>query len=244
MLPREIIEERFDLIDNEGLAHLFVGECTQGIEGGAFLYTNKASLSIGVVAKMRALQERKISIADLLENFKTHPSVKRAIRDTTLKEYSGHLIPEAGINLVPKLYGNGILLAGDAAGFVLSTGLTLEGMNFAIASGLAAAETAKMAKESGDFSQEGLASYRKFLEESFVIKDLKTFRHMQDLLANPSIYKVYPSIACGVARKIYGVTGQPRKKIMSILRAEMKGKISIWRFIKDMIKAGRALVWT
>ena len=243
-LPREIIEERFDLIDNEGLAHLFVGECTQGIEGGAFLYTNKASLSIGVVAKLSALQERKISIADLLESFKAHPSVKRAIRDTTLKEYSGHLIPEAGINLVPQLYGNGILLAGDAAGFVLSTGLTLEGMNFAIASGLAAAEAAKMAKESGDFSQEGLASYRKYLEKTFVLKDLKTFRHMPDLLTNPRIYEAYPSIACGVARRIYGVTGQPRKKIMSILRAEMKGKISIWRFIKDMIKAGRASVWT
>jgi electron transfer flavoprotein-quinone oxidoreductase len=243
-LPREIIEERFDLMENEGLSHVFVGECTQGIEGGGFLYTNKASLSVGVVAKLSALQERKISIADLIEIFKIQPSVKRAIRGATLKEYSGHLIPEFGINKVPQLYGNGILLAGDAAGFVLSTGLTLEGMNFAIASGFAAAETAKMAKESGDFSKKGLAHYKKSLEKNFVLKDLKAFRHMPDLLANPSIYKVYPSLACGVARRIYAVTGQPRKKIMSIIREEMKGKISIWRFIKDMIKIWRTLVWT
>jgi electron transfer flavoprotein-quinone oxidoreductase len=243
-LPREIIEERFDLTGNEGLAHLFVGECTQGIEGGAFLYTNKESLSIGVVAKLRTIQERKISVAELLESFKAHPFVKRVIRDATLKEYSGHLIPEAGINKIPQLYGNGILVAGDAAGFVLSTGLTIEGMNFAIASGFAAAETAKIAKESGDFSKKGLASYKKSLEKNFVLKDLKTFRYMPDLLSTPYIYEEYPEIICGVGRKIYRVDGKPRKKIGSILRAEMKGKISIWHFLRDMIRAGRALVWT
>jgi len=243
-LPSEIIEERFDLTNNEGTAHLFVGEGTQGIEGGAFLYTNKESLSLGVVAKLGALQKRKISVAELLESFKIHPFIKRAIRDATLKEYSGHLIPEAGINKMPQLYGNGILLAGDAAGFVLSTGLTIEGMNFAIASGFVAAETAKIAKESCDFSKKVLASYKKSLEEIFVIKDLKTFRHSPRFLSTPRFYKEYPEIVCGVGRKMYGVNGQPKRKIIRILLTEMKGKISIWRFIKDMIRAGRALLWT
>jgi len=243
-LPREIIEERFDLIDNEGLAHLFVGESTQGIEGGGFLYTNKASLSIGVVAKLRALQESKVSIADLLEGFKTQRCVSQVIKEATLKEYSGHLIPEGGINLVPQLYGDGILLAGDAAGFLLSTGLTIEGMNFAIESGFAAAETAKMAKAKGDFSQHGLRFYKKLLEESFVIKDLKTFRHAPKFFTIPSLYKEYPSIACGVAREIYRADRPTKKKILRILREEMKKRVSIWTLIKDFIKAGRALLWT
>jgi electron transfer flavoprotein-quinone oxidoreductase len=243
VLPSEVIEERFDLTGNEGVAHLFVGECTQGIEGGAFLYTNQESLSIGVVANLKALQERKISIAELVERFKAHPFVNRAIRDSTLKEYSGHLIPEAGINKVPQLYGNGILLVGDAAGFVLSTGLTIEGMNFAISSGFAAAETAKMAKKTRDFSEKGLASYKKSLEKSFVIKDLNTFRYAPDFLGTPRIYKEYPEIVCGVGREIYKLDGKPKKKIISILRSEMKGKISIWRFVKDIIKAGRTLIW-
>ncbi len=175
-LPSETIESRFGLADGEGLAQSFVGAATKGMEGGAFLYTNKASLSLGVVVRMNSLQERKISIAEVLDDFKSHPHIKPIISDAVLKEYSGHLIPEEGLNMVPELYGNGLLVAGDAAGFLLSTGLTLQGMNFAIASGYAAAEAIKTARQKGDFTIKGLACYKDLLEKSFVLKDLKTFR--------------------------------------------------------------------
>ena len=242
-LPKETIEERFQLTGNEGLAHIFAGECTQGLEGGAFLYTNKSTLSIGVVAKLSALEQKKISIADLLERFKSHSVLKTALKDTSLKEYSGHLIPEAGIQMMPRLYGNGVLVAGDAAGLVCSTGLTLEGMNLAMASGLAAANTVKAAKEKGDFSEKELASYRKELEENIVFKDLKTFRHARKFLGNPNVYDLYPGLVCGVAGGFYRVDGQPRKKIMQILKTQMKGKVSMRRLIKDVIQGGRAVIW-
>jgi electron transfer flavoprotein-quinone oxidoreductase len=242
-LPKETIEERFGLTGNEGLAHIFAGECTQGVEGGGFLYTNQSTLSIGVVAKLSALRQKKISVADLLEQFKTHTVLRRALKDAVLKEYSGHLIPESGLGMMPRIYGNGVLVAGDAAGLVCSTGLTLEGMNFAMASGLAAANAVKAAKDSGNFSEKQLASYKKELEESFVVKDLKTFRHTPKLLGNPNIYDLYPSLACGVAGGIYRVNGKPKKKIVQILKAQMKGKVSLWRLIWDAFQGGRAIVW-
>jgi len=46
-LPRKIIEQRFNLSDDEGIAWEFIGSFTQGIPGGAFIYTNKESLSVG-----------------------------------------------------------------------------------------------------------------------------------------------------------------------------------------------------
>jgi electron transfer flavoprotein-quinone oxidoreductase len=242
-LPATTIEERFGLADGEGLAQSFIGDCTKGMVGGAFLYTNKSSLSLGVVVGLGSLQERRISIAEVLDDFKGHPHIKRVIRDTTLKEYSGHLIPEEGINMVPELCGNGLLVVGDAAGFLVSTGLTLQGMNFAIASGFAAAQALKIARQKGDFSKKGLAYYQKLLEEDFVLNDLKTFRHAPGFLANPHLYELYPSLVCGVSSKIFQVSGHPRKKIFSLIRAEMKGKISPWRLAKDIIQAGRALVW-
>jgi len=242
-LPAETIEERFSLGNGEGLAQSFVGAGTKGMEGGAFLYTNKASLSLGVVVRLNALQERKISITEVLDDFKSHPHIKPAIKDAVLKEYSGHLIPEEGINMVPELCGNGLLVVGDAAGFLLSTGLTLQGMNFAIASGFAAAQALKMAKQKGDFSKKGLVGYKRLLEESFVLKDLKTFRRAPGFQANPRIYELYPSLVCGISKSMSQVTGQPKKKILSLLRAEMKGKISPWRLVKDIIQAGRALIW-
>jgi len=243
VLPAETIEERFGLSGDEGLAHTFVGACTQGLEGGAFLYTNKRSLSLGVVAKLSSLQEKRISIVELLDDFKSNRCIEQVVKGAILKEYSGHLIPESGINMVPELYGHGILVVGDAAGFVLSTGFALEGMNFAIASGFAAAEAVKIAKQNGDFSKRGLASYKTLLEESFVLKDLKTFCHTPNLMANPRIYKLYPSLVCGILRGLFRVNGRPRKKILSLVRAEMKGKISPWRLAKDIIQAGRALLW-
>lgn len=242
-LPSGTIESRFGLANGEGLAQSFIGAATKGMEGGAFLYTNKASLSLGVVVRMSSLQERKISIAEVLDDFKSHPYIKPIIRDAVLKEYSGHLIPEEGLNMVPELCGNGLLVAGDAAGFLLSTGLTLQGMNFAIASGYAAAEAIKTARQKGDFTRKGLACYKGLLEKSFVLKDLKTFRHAPGFQANPRIYELYPSLVCGVSRRLFQATGQPKKKILSLLRAEMKGKISPWRLIKDIIIAGRALIW-
>jgi electron transfer flavoprotein-quinone oxidoreductase len=243
-LPGETIEQLFELKGNEGLAHLFLGECTRGVEGGGFLYTNRSSLSIGVVAKLSALQRKQISVADLLERFKTQPFIENKLRNATLKEYSGHLIPEGGLKTLPKLYGNGILFAGDAAGLVCSTGITLEGMNFAIASGLAAAQTVIRAKEAGDFSQGSLVHYQKLLEKSFVLKDLKTFCRAPGFLSNPRLYEFYPSLACEIAGRIYRVSGEPRKDIFSILRAETKGKISRWRLVKDLIQGVRALIWT
>lgn len=242
-LPSKVIEERLGLAGNEGVAQSFVGDCTQGIEGGAFLYTNKASISLGVVAKLSLLEERKISIVDLLDGFKDNPVVKPLIKEATLKEYSGHLVPESGLSMVPELYGSGILVVGDAAGFLNSTGLTLEGMNFAIASGFAAAEAVKRAKEKEDFSRRGLAQYKALLEENFVLGDLKTFRHTPTFLANHRIYDLYPSLVCGVARSLFRVDGQPRKKIWKLARAEMKGKISLWHLAKDLVQAGRALIW-
>lgn len=242
-LPADIIEARFGLGEGEGLAQSFVGECTRGLNGGAFLYTNKSSLSLGMVVRLSSLQEKQTSIADLLDEFKNHPAVRPLIKDAVLKEYSGHLIPEAGLAMLPELAGNGLLITGDAAGFLVSTGLTLQGMNFAIASGYAAGHAVIEAGKAGDFSRRGLAGYRRRLEESFVLKDMQTFRHAPSFQDNPNIYGLYPALACGIARRIFRVDGQPRKKILSLVREEMKGKISLWQVIKDMLQAGRALLW-
>jgi electron transfer flavoprotein-quinone oxidoreductase len=242
-LPAETIEARLGLAEGEGVAQSFVGDGTKGLTGGAFLYTNKSSLSLGVVVRLSSLREKQISIAELLDDFKNNPCVKPVIKDAVLKEYSGHLIPEAGMNMVPELCGHGLLVAGDAAGFLVSTGLTLQGMNFAIASGYAAAQAALEASRKGDFSRKGLSRYRSLLEDSFVLKDLKTFRYAPGFQENPRIYGLYPSLVCGISRRLFRADGQPKKRIWSLVREEMKGKISLWRLVKDIIQAGRALIW-
>ena len=242
VLPAKTIEERFGLKRNEGMASLFIGSFTEGVPGGGFLYTNKASLSLGIVARLKVLEEKRLSIAELLESFKKHPYIRELIKDAVLKEYSGHMLPEAGLGMVPKLYGDGILLAGDAAALLNSTGITVEGMNFAVASGFAAAETVKKARDRGDYSRKSLAHYQTLLDESFVLQDLKGFHRASHLFDNPRLYKLYPEIACEMAERVFQVNGQPRKKFISLGREVIKGRISLWQLLKDGIKAGRALL--
>ena len=54
-LPREVIEARFTLTGDEGVAYSIVGDCTQGLGGGGFLYTNLDSVSVGVVVRLDEL---------------------------------------------------------------------------------------------------------------------------------------------------------------------------------------------
>lgn len=240
-LPRNLIEQRFNLSGEEGIAWEFIGSFTRGIPGGAFIYTNKESLSIGVVVQLSTLAENKIEANDLLEEFKQHPEVANYLAGGKLLEYSAHLIPVAGSSMMPALYTDGFLVAGDAAAFTLTTGLTLEGANFAIASGVAAAETVIRCKQMGDFSRKSLSYYPELLKKSFVLKDLKTFKKAPHFLENPRIYSLYPEIACDLAEKIFTNDGKPRRKIWKLLRKSMEGKISFWQVFRDLRKIKKAL---
>jgi len=240
-LPRDAIEQRFNLSEKEGLAWESLGTFTQGIPGGAFIYTNKDSLSIGVVLQLDALAEKKVKANDLLESFKQHPQVAPYLRDGKMVEYSAHLIPVSGKAMMPTLYSDGILVAGDAAAMTLVTGLALEGANFAIASGAAAAETVIEAKKTGNFSHTMLSRYQSRLEKSFVLKDLETFKKTPHLLKNPRLYEQYPKFLCSFAERIFTNDGQPKAKAMKLLKESMKGHTSFLQIIQDLWQIKRAL---
>lgn len=240
-LPPQLIDQRFNLQGEEGIAWEFIGSFTRGIPGGAFIYTNKESLSIGVVVQLNKLAEKKVVANDLLEDFKRHPEVERMIADGQLVEYSAHLVPVGGKAMMPTLYADGMLVAGDAAGLTLSTGLVLEGANFAIASGKAAAETVIRAKKIGDFSKKSLALYSGLLEQSFVLQDLKTFEKAPHLLENPRFYSQYPELACELAEQILSNDGRPRKQFWKLFRDSRKEKISLLQMIRDLFQIKRSI---
>lgn len=240
-LPRDLLEQRFNLSGDEGVAWEFIGSFTRGIPGGAFIYTNRESLSVGIVVQLSALVEKKIVVNDLLEEFKQHAEVEKLLAGGKLVEYSAHMIPVSGKAMMPTLHTDGFLVAGDAAAFTLATGLSLEGANFAVASGVAAAETVIRAKQKGDFSRKSLSSYPELLKESFVLKDLETFQKTPHFLENPRIYSLYPELACDLAEKIFANDGKPRKKLWKMFKESMDDRVSSWQISRDLIKIKRSL---
>lgn len=240
-LPQGVIEERFNLKGDEGVAMEFVGLPTQHLPGGGFLYTNKDTISIGVVAQLSAIAEKRIGTPVLLEEFKRHPDIEVLIKGGQTVEYSAHLIPVSGIRMMPRLYGNGLLISGDAAGLLLGTGLILEGANFAVASGMAAGEIVKMAKEKGDYSSKTLSCYEGLLRNGFVMKDLFTFREASHFLENERIYRLYPELACEIAEKIFANNGQPRKRTFQMIKETVREKVSLCQIFQDFMKARKAI---
>ena len=242
-LDAHTIEERFNLNGDEGMSNEYVGYASGEVKGGGFLYTNHDTLSIGVVVQIASLAQNRVRAYDLLDRFKQHPAVAPLVRDSTTLEYSAHMIPEGGWSMLPELSRAGLMIVGDAAGFVFAAGLFLEGMNFAIASGLAAAAAAQQAHAGHDFSARSLARYRKKLESSFVLKDLQNFRHTPAFVNNERLQNVYPDLFCDTMENIYRSNGQPRRKIGRVAFDTLRGKVSLLTLLRDGWQAGRAFLF-
>jgi electron transfer flavoprotein-quinone oxidoreductase len=240
-LDAHTIEERFNLTGDQGMTNEYLGYATGDVKGGAFLYTNYDTLSIGVVVQIASLAENRVKAYDLLDQFKQHPAVAPLVRDSVALEYSAHMIPEGGWAMLPQLSRSGLMVVGDAAGFVFAAGLFLEGMNFAIASGLAAAATAQQAHAENDFSALSMARYRKRLEESFVLQDLKKFRYAPAFVNNERLQNVYPTLFCQAAENLFRSNGTPRRKIGRVMLDTLRGKVTFRTLLRDGWQAGRAM---
>ncbi len=175
-LSPELINERFHVNNDEGCIYQIFGGPMLGMLGLGFMYTNKDSVSIGLGVTLSELIEKGIRPYDLLENLKKHPEIAPLVKDGELAEYSAHLIPEGGFKKVPILFGAGVMVCGDAAMFV--NNLHWEGTNLAMISGKIAGETAVVALGKGDFSEHALSRYQEELENSFIMKDLRTYKDL------------------------------------------------------------------
>lgn len=244
-LPSKTIEERFGLDGNEGTAQLFFGSILPGVPGGGFLYTNRESLSLGLVITLHDLMEGNNveqdaeqppkSPHELLEAFKARSEIRPLIAEGHPTEYSAHIIPEGGFHALPKLVTDGMVVVGDAAGFTLNMGVTVRGLDFALASGVMAAHALLRARKLGDFSAASLIYYETLLKESFVWQDLKTFQHMPDFLANPRLFELYPSVACDLMDKIMWIDNQPKEKLSKTFCRIISQNLLQLSVLKDLI---------
>lgn len=240
-LPAETITERFQCASVEkGTAYTLVG-CTGGIEGGGFLYTNKDTLSLGVVVKINSLYQSKRQPHEVLDEFKAHPFIARLIRGGEVVEYSAQTVHRGGFHLIPQLYGNGYVVAGSAARLLLNNVMTLRGMDVAVTSAAAAAKAIIAAKEKGDFSAAGLSAYEQYFKESAVYQDMSTFKRTYPLLENKRLFNVYPEFVCSIMEDMFSVKTEPARNLYQSLQKNMPGRISWLDMLKDAYQIGRGI---
>jgi electron transfer flavoprotein-quinone oxidoreductase len=237
-LDSGLIEERFNCEPGEGCTIECFGDSTMGMSGFMFIYTNKDTLSVGGGALLSEFNATLRSPNELMEHYKNHPAVKPLLRGAETVEYLAHLIPEGGHRGIPKIYGPGYLICGDAA--MLSNPVHREGSNLAMESGRLAGKTVIHAKEVGDFSERRLAEYKGLLDSSWIMADMKKYDGAVPLLEhNPQMLTKYPQVLDQMLDEFFRVDGTSKwKKQSNILK--MLRKQGMVRMGFDTLKA----LWT
>lgn len=231
-LPKTVIEERFHLTEKSGVSIDLFGDVLQGMAGFGFLYTNLDSVSIGIGLLLSDLVKSLKTPYEVLDRMKAHPAIAPLIKDGVVKEFSGKTIPEGGYYALPRLYGPGILVAGDAA--MMTNAVHGEGSNLAMEAGKLAGEAALHALKVKDFSAKTLSFYESLLKKSFVMPDLRKSRNVARFLSmNGDIMSVYPEILNALAERFIAVDGVPKAEHQKEMVREVLRRRSLPRMIAD-----------
>ncbi|MDR1189484.1 MAG: FAD-dependent oxidoreductase [Bifidobacteriaceae bacterium] len=236
------IDERFGVSGTRGAALAVTGDVTEGVGGGGFLYTNRESVSLGLVLRLDSLTEAGGDSSALFERFLAHPFVAPYLAGGSLIEYGCHLVNEGGHAMMGELVADGLVVVGDAAGLTINTGLTVRGMDLAVGSGVAAAGAIDSALDAGDTSAAGLAGYLAALDSSFVGQDMRTFAGAPGFLENPRLYGDYGQLMADVLHGVYNLDLSPRWRLAGLARQVLKDSpVRLGHLVADGLRAVRAL---
>lgn len=240
-LPTREVNARFGLGGtNEGVAIDIFGDATMGLPGTAFLYTDNSGISIGVGMLLEEFVSHKLKPYEVLARFKNHPVIRPYLEGGKPLEYGAHLIPETGYDRMPRLSAAGVMVVGDAAGMV--NAVHREGTNLAMTAGKIAGTTAIMAHKAGKFSAGFLKQYRKRLENSFVLKDMKQYRRMTDFLdSSPHVLGTYANFLNDAALRYFTAHGMPKRDMEKQIVGLLQEQRSFVGVAQDMLKLLRAM---
>ncbi len=241
-LPMETINARFGLPDAQhGVAASVLGDISLGLPGMGFIYTNKTTVSVGLGVMLETLVEYRLKPYEVLQRYLQHPAIAPLVEGGQLLEYGGHLIPEGGWREMPKLYTGGAMVAGDAAAMV--NALHWEGTNMAIIAGKVAGETAIVAHQRGDFSEQTLARYEEQLRQGFILQDLKQYRNFSKFLdTHPQFMDVYPAFLNDALGDFFSAYGKPKRQLFKEIYGALTGRRPLFKAVGDIISMGRAVL--
>jgi len=146
--------------------------------GGSWVYPMEPTLlSLGLVVGLD-YHDAALDVHELLQRLKLHPLLRPLLAGGELIEWGAKTIPEGGYYALPeRRVGDGVVVVGDAAGFVDVP--SLKGVHYALQSGIYAARAIAAALKADDTSAERLAEYDRLIAASYVVRDMRRTRNMR-----------------------------------------------------------------
>ncbi len=234
-LDKKRINERFGLADSEGLSWIFLGDVIDGLPDGGFLYTFKDTVSLGIVVHLgEATRHMKENVSVYLEKLRLREPFRKLLGDGQLIEYSAHLTLEDPLSFSPKKYsGEGWMVIGDAAGFLANMGYTFRGVDFAVYSGLKAAEAYEHTRDNDD-----PLYYDRIIRETPMYREIHRYRGTHKLMELKNLFTSYPELIMAAFEKKMNI-GEETPTLLSVLvdvftEAWAEKKIPPHKLLKDL----------
>jgi electron-transferring-flavoprotein dehydrogenase len=143
--------------------------------GGGFIYGfGEQLVSLGLVVGLD-YRDPFLDPHGLFQKLKGHPLVRRILEGGKLVRYGARAISEGGWYSIPRPYADGVLLVGEAAGYL--NAMRLKGIHLAIKTGMLAAETALDAVLHDDASAARLSRFEREVAGSYVRRELWKVRN-------------------------------------------------------------------
>ena len=146
--------------------------------GGSFMYPLAPNLvALGIVVGMD-YRQTTLDVHVLLQRLKAHSLFRDYLEGGEMVEWGAKTIPEGGYYAIPKRrYGDGLMIVGDAAGYVEVA--SLKGIHYAMQSGMFAARAIFDALKKNDTSANTMARYDALVDASYIVSDLRERRNMR-----------------------------------------------------------------
>ncbi|MFX1448938.1 MAG: NAD(P)/FAD-dependent oxidoreductase [Promethearchaeota archaeon] len=145
--------------------HLYFGIKNLITVGYAWLFPKAETITVGWGNQVNLIKNSR----EEFKKFTSLPSVKQALKNSTLEIFKPHLIP---VGLRPKLYEDNVFAVGDAGGIV--DPISGKGIPYAMMSGKIAIESIKTCEKRDKLDKLG-TTYEKLLDRTF-LKILKAKR--------------------------------------------------------------------
>ncbi len=146
--------------------------------GGSFIYPLADDLiALGLVVGLD-YHNARLDVHGMVQQLKGHPLLRPHLEGGEMVEWGAKTIPEGGYySVAERRHGDGIVIVGDAAGYVDVP--SLKGIHYAVHSGILAARTIFRALKDDDTSEAGLRPYTEAVDRSYIMADLKRTRNMR-----------------------------------------------------------------
>ncbi len=231
----------FDLDEDRGLTLFAIGEVLGYLPGGAFLYTDRSHIHIGVVLYLSSYYKIRSTIPQILENMYRLPIFRNVVKYGERVEYGARIIPVAPLQQIPPV--DGLVVVGDAGGYLVHVGPIIRGVDYAILSGICSGKAIVDVLEKEKKTTYSLFRQYvlKYLRETPLLRDLELFRKVYSYYKADDLYRKYVGFIVDFMRNYMEVKDGIMSMNEAFYTALRKHGLSIWSLTIDYIKRFRKM---